>query len=82
MADQDIDFFDYVEVKRRPPLLNKNLYMSKDAENYEKQLSFDKRLAKLMQYDYQKEIILHRFEFEETLITANKKITGYRLSSR
>lgn len=81
MADQDIDFFDYVEEKRRPPLLNKNLYMSKDAENYEKQLSFDKRLAKLMQYDYQKEIILHRFEFEETLIQANKKIAGYRLSS-
>ena len=82
MADQDIDFFDYVEEKRRPPLLNKHLYMSKDAENYEKQLSLDKRLAKLMQYDYQKETILHRFLFEETLIQANKKITGYRLSSR
>lgn len=79
MADQDIDFFDYVEEKRRPPLLNKHLYMSKDAENYEKQLSLDKRLAKLMQYDYQKEIILHQFEFEEKLTQVNKKVRGYRL---
>ncbi|OCH19177.1 DNA phosphorothioation-associated putative methyltransferase [Aliivibrio sp. 1S128] len=79
MADQDIDFFDYVEEKRRPPLLNKHLYMSKNAENYEKQLSLDKRLAKLMQYDYQKEIILHRFELEERLNEEEKHIQGYRL---
>ncbi len=79
MADQDIDFFDYVEEKRRPPLLNKHLYMSKDAENYEKQLSFDKRLAKLMQYDYQKETILHRFELEELLSKKERHIQGYRL---
>ncbi|MCZ4374365.1 DNA phosphorothioation-associated putative methyltransferase [Vibrio diazotrophicus] len=46
MADQDIDFFDYVVEERRPPLLNKHLYMAKEHENYGKQLNFDKRLAK------------------------------------
>ncbi|OCH02107.1 DNA phosphorothioation-associated putative methyltransferase [Aliivibrio fischeri] len=79
MADQDIDFFDYVEENRRPPLLNKHLYMSKDAENYTKQLSFDKRLAKLMQYDYQKETMLHRFELEDKLKNVGKKIKKYQL---
>ncbi|MGR6832010.1 DNA phosphorothioation-associated putative methyltransferase [Aliivibrio wodanis] len=79
MADQDIDFFDYVEQKRRPPLLNKHLYMSKNTENYKKQLSLDKRLAKLMQYDYKEETILHRFELEERLNEEEKHIQGYRL---
>ena len=79
MADQDIDFFDYVEEKRRPPLLNKHLYMNSYEAHYKKQLSFDKRLAKLMQYNNQKESILHRFEFEDKLNESGTMIRGYRL---
>ncbi|MBF4237956.1 DNA phosphorothioation-associated putative methyltransferase, partial [Vibrio anguillarum] len=48
MADQDIDFFDYVDESRRPPLLNKHLLLDKQSEQYEKQKSFDMRLSKLL----------------------------------
>ncbi|MGF1688797.1 DNA phosphorothioation-associated putative methyltransferase [Photobacterium japonica] len=79
MADQDIDFFDYMDESRRPPLLNKHLLMSNDQIPYEKQLSFDKRLAKLIKYDFQKEIILHRHQWEESLRLHNKSINEFRI---
>lgn len=79
MADQDIDFFDYVDESRRPPLLNKHLLMSNDQIQYEKQLSFDKRLAKIMKYDFQKEIILHRELWEESLKFHGKSINDFRI---
>lgn len=79
MADQDIDFFDYVNEERRPPLLNKHLYMHKEHENYKKQLSFDKRLAKLMEFEPTKETHMVRRKFEN--IKENKEITirGYAI---
>lgn len=36
MAEQDIDFFDYVNEKRRPPLLNKHLYMPAEPRELQK----------------------------------------------
>ncbi|MEZ8548381.1 DNA phosphorothioation-associated putative methyltransferase [Vibrio cyclitrophicus] len=78
MAEQDIDFFDYVNEDRRPPLLNKHLYMSAELENYKKQKSFDKRLAKLLDVAWNQEVILHRAELEESLIKHNKQIKGFR----
>lgn len=82
MADQDIDFFDYIDENRRPPLLNKHLLMSNDDDKYEKQLSFDRRLGKCMKHDTTTEIILHRGRWDEILLEQNKKIQGYRIINR
>ncbi|MFA0337131.1 DNA phosphorothioation-associated putative methyltransferase [Vibrio breoganii] len=81
MADQDIDFFDYVDERRRPPLINKHLLIPEDHEFYEKQKSFDKRLAKLLDIDWDKEAILHRAEYEILLGKHNKKVANFTLGT-
>lgn len=81
MAEQDIDFFDYVNEERRPPLLNKHLYMPTEHENYKKQQSFDKRLAKLMEFESSEETQMVRAEFEVLLGKHNKEIKGFTLIS-
>jgi len=82
MAEQDIDFFDYVNEERRPPLLNKHLYMPTEHENYKKQQSFDKRLAKLMEFESNEETQMVRAEFEVLLDKHNKEIKGFTLNSK
>ncbi|MDH5930589.1 DNA phosphorothioation-associated putative methyltransferase [Vibrio splendidus] len=82
MAEQDIDFFDYVNEDRRPPLLNKHLYMPTEHENYKKQQSFDKRLAKLMEFEASEETQMMRAEFEVLLEKEHKEIKGFTLSSK
>ncbi|UPR52767.1 DNA phosphorothioation-associated putative methyltransferase [Vibrio cyclitrophicus] len=82
MAEQDIDFFDYVNEERRPPLLNKHLYMPTEHENYKKQQSFDKRLAKLMEFEPTEETQMMRTEFEVLLDKEHKEIKGFTLSSK
>ncbi|MCG9781333.1 DNA phosphorothioation-associated putative methyltransferase [Vibrio brasiliensis] len=82
MAEQDIDFFDYVNEQRRPPLLNKHLYMSTKHKNYKIQLSFDKRLAKLMEFEPNEETQMFRAEFEVLLSKHSKEIKGFTLSSK
>ncbi|ELK9270339.1 DNA phosphorothioation-associated putative methyltransferase [Vibrio alginolyticus] len=79
MAEQYIDFFDYVNEKRRPPLLNKHLYMPPEHENYKKQLSFDKRLATLLDFEPTEESHMVRAEFEVLLGKHNKEIKGFTL---
>ncbi|WP_409439566.1 DNA phosphorothioation-associated putative methyltransferase [Psychromonas sp. GE-S-Ul-11] len=46
MADQDVDFFDYVIEEKRPLLLNKIDYIDDTFEDYKKQKAFNKRLLK------------------------------------
>ncbi|NOI85311.1 DNA phosphorothioation-associated putative methyltransferase [Vibrio sp. 99K-1] len=82
MAEQDIDFFDYVNEDRRPPLLNKHLYIPTEHENYKKQQSFDKRLAKLMEFESNEETQMVRAEFEVLLGKHNKEIKGFTLNSK
>ncbi|CAH7384264.1 conserved hypothetical protein [Vibrio chagasii] len=82
MAEQDIDFFDYVNEERRPPLLNKHLYIPTEHENYKKQQSFDKRLAKLMEFESSEETQMVRTEFEVLLGKHNKEIKGFALNSK
>ncbi|CAH6798653.1 conserved hypothetical protein [Vibrio chagasii] len=82
MAEQDIDFFDYVNEERRPPLLNKHLYIPTEHENYKKQQSFDKRLAKLMEFESNEETQMVRAEFEVLLGKHNKEIKGFTLNSK
>ncbi len=81
MAAQDIDFFDYVDEGRRPPLLNRHLYMPKEHQNFKKQLSFDTRLAKLMEFEPTEETQMIRAEFEVLLKKERKAISGYSLST-
>ncbi len=82
MADQDIDFFDYVDESRRPPLLNKHLLLSEQHEQYEKQKSFDKRLSKILGTQDNMEVMLHRQTLEEQLLLTGKKLAGFRIISR
>ncbi|ELY5145231.1 DNA phosphorothioation-associated putative methyltransferase [Vibrio vulnificus] len=82
MADQDIDFFDYIDEARRPPLLNKHLFLDKQSEQYEKQKSFDVRLSKLLGTTATNEVILPRQMYEERLLQAGKTVSGFRLNSR
>ncbi|EGR0468225.1 DNA phosphorothioation-associated putative methyltransferase [Vibrio cholerae] len=82
MADQDIDFFDYIDEARRPPLLNKHLFLDKQSEQYEKQKSFDVRLSKLLGTTATNEVILSRQMYEERLLQAGKTVSGFRLNSR
>ncbi|NDJ81235.1 DNA phosphorothioation-associated putative methyltransferase [Vibrio campbellii] len=81
MAEQDIDFFDYVDEKRRPPLLNKHLYIPPEHENYKKQLNFDKRLGKLMEFEPTEETQMVRAEFEVLLNKHNKEVRGFTVST-
>ncbi|EPR5511510.1 DNA phosphorothioation-associated putative methyltransferase [Vibrio vulnificus] len=81
MAEQDIDFFDYVDEKRRPPLLNKHLYLPSEHKDYKKQLSFDKRVAKLMEFEPTEEALMTRAEFEVLLGKHNKKVRGFTVST-
>ncbi|WED25443.1 DNA phosphorothioation-associated putative methyltransferase [Vibrio sp. DW001] len=79
MADQDIDFFDYVDEKYRPPLLNKHLYMPETGINYKKQLSFDMRLSKLLTYSFSEEIQQPHQLFFDQLDIKKKKIHNYQI---
>ncbi|WP_107851499.1 DNA phosphorothioation-associated putative methyltransferase [Oceanimonas marisflavi] len=81
MAEQDIDFFDYINEHRRPPLLNKHLFLASEHPQYKKQKSFDKRLSKLLGIDNQREVTVHRQNFDEQLNAAGKHIVGYRITS-
>ena len=79
MADQDIDFFDYVEEAKRPPLLNKHLFLPESHQQYKKQLSFDKRLAKLLNYNEEQEVMMSQTELNTSLLYIRKKISGFSI---
>ncbi|WP_413698562.1 DNA phosphorothioation-associated putative methyltransferase [Psychromonas sp. KJ10-10] len=81
MAEQDIDFFDYINENRRPPLLNKGAYIDGSFVNYKKQISFDKRLAKLLNINLGEDVLLSRNEFETRLREEDKKIVGFILKN-
>ncbi|MCG9730817.1 DNA phosphorothioation-associated putative methyltransferase [Shewanella sp. Isolate13] len=46
MWELDVDFFDYVDVEKRPPLLYKSQYQDESFGDYKKQRAFDKRMKK------------------------------------
>lgn len=81
MVNQNIDFFDYLDESRRPPLLNKHLLLSNKHEQYEKQKNFDERLSKLLGTTATGEVILNRQIFEERLALTGKHVAGFRLIS-
>lgn len=79
MVNQNIDFFEYLDESRRPPLLNKHLLLSNKHEQYEKQKNFDERLSKLLGTTSTGEVILNRQIFEERLALTGKHVAGFRL---
>ena len=79
MADQNIDFFDYVDEEKRPPLLNKHLYLAETESNYKKQLNFDKRLAKLLIYSFEEEQFMIRTTFNDMLNNSRHNIQYYKI---
>jgi len=82
MADQDIDFFDYNDEQKRPPLLNKNLLLDRASLDYEKQKSFDRRLSKLLNIVEEKEVMLHRQKYEDLLYGSGKIVKGFTIVRR
>ncbi len=48
MADQDIDFFDYVQPEKRPLLLDKIELTDNSFKDYKKQKAFNKRLLQIL----------------------------------
>ena len=81
MADQDIDFFDYINEEKRPPLLNRGAYIDQSFANYKKQISFDKRLAKLLKFKLGEDVLFSRSEFEDKLANNNKKLKLFTLNN-
>jgi DNA phosphorothioation-associated putative methyltransferase len=79
MAEQDIDFFDYVNDDRRPPLLNRHLYIPQTDCSYRKQFNFDKKLMKLFNENPSKELLYSRAEYETCLARSDTCVTGHKL---
>ena len=81
MADQDIDFFDYININHRPPLLNKGAYIDESFTNYKKQTSFDKRLAKLLGFNLNEDVLLSREMYNSYLLKIDKRILNFTIKS-
>jgi len=81
MWQLDVDFFDYVDVERRPPLVNKHLFLDLNEKDYKKQLNFDKRLAKIIDCDYKDDVLISIAELKVLLTKNNKSIKGYQIQN-
>ena len=46
----------------QPPLLNKGAYIDDSFMNYKKQIRFDKRLAKLLKFNLNEDVLMVREE--------------------
>ncbi|WP_246814051.1 DNA phosphorothioation-associated putative methyltransferase [Ferrimonas balearica] len=79
MAEQDVDFFDYIVAEKRPPLLNKSELIDDSFEDYAKQKRFDKRLKALNVATNPGEENITIFELTERLARENASVRGYRL---
>ena len=79
MADQDVDFFDYIIEEKRPLLLNKIDYIDDSFDDYKKQKAFNKRLLKeLNRLDLEYRNLTYT-QTSAFLGQVNLKIEGYRL---
>jgi DNA phosphorothioation-associated putative methyltransferase len=81
LAQQDIDYFDYVNEVKRPPLLNKHEFMEKKDDKYKDQERLDKKLIQLGVVQSSGEQHMSINEFNGNLSTLNKEIKGYRIYS-
>lgn len=78
MAEQEVDFFDYVNDAKRPPLLHKGRLIDDSFDDYVKQKQFDKRALKLGIIEESFEEYLTAAELSLRLEQRCKEIRGYR----
>lgn len=79
MADQEVDFFDYINEYKRPPLLYKSTLIPPESESYKKQVSFEKRLLKVMGIDIEKRPNISRVEFDNKLLENKISISNFTI---
>jgi DNA phosphorothioation-associated putative methyltransferase len=82
LAEQDIDYFDYVNESRRPPLINKHELMAEEDNKYSQQRSLDNKLINLGIVNSTGEQHMAIAEFNFRLASQNKELKGYRLYSK
>ncbi|MGZ9899858.1 DNA phosphorothioation-associated putative methyltransferase [Shewanella gaetbuli] len=78
MWQLQVDFFDYVEKEKRPPLLSKSAFQDESFNDYKKQSSFDKQIKKekLFESIGQPRTL---FDIHKFLEGKGKQCKGYRL---
>ncbi|MGR5468684.1 DNA phosphorothioation-associated putative methyltransferase [Vibrio astriarenae] len=79
MAEQEIDFFDYVDENRRPPLINKHKIISKAHKTFNKQRLFDNKVAALLDHDPDSDVIYYHGEWKALLESVNISIKGFQI---
>ncbi|PKI12739.1 DNA phosphorothioation-associated putative methyltransferase [Colwellia sp. 12G3] len=77
MAEQDVDFFDYVNESKRPILLNKIEYIDGSFEDYKKQKTFNKRLNKELTKLEVSQLNFTRLQLSNILMSS-LEIRGYK----
>ncbi|MCW8107116.1 DNA phosphorothioation-associated putative methyltransferase [Alteromonas ponticola] len=79
LSEQDIDYFDYINEAKRPPLTNKNELMAETEENFEHQRRLDLKLLHHNVVPGTGEQHIARAEFIMKMSKLGKRIKGYRL---
>ena len=82
LAEQDIDYFDYVNELKRPPLLNKHELMSENESKHAEQSRLDGKLISLGVVHSTGEQHMSTSEFNGKLSALNKVVKGYRIYSK
>jgi DNA phosphorothioation-associated putative methyltransferase len=79
MADQDVDFFDYITEDKRPVLLNKIEYIDESFTDFKIQKAFSKRLNKeMLKLDLNVSTVYLQ-QISALLGSSNFEISGYKL---
>jgi DNA phosphorothioation-associated putative methyltransferase len=79
MADQDVDFFDYITEDKRPVLLNKIEYIDESFTDFKIQKAFSKRLDKeMLKLDLNVSTVYLQ-QISALLGSSNFEISGYKL---
>jgi DNA phosphorothioation-associated putative methyltransferase len=81
LAEQDIDYFDYINETNRPPLLNKHELMAESDDRYMDQKRLDKKLISLGVVSAPGEQHISVAEFNDKLQVNNKRVRNFRLYS-
>ncbi len=78
MADQDVDFFDYMNKSKRSILLDKVNYIDESFEDYKKQKAFNKRLQLELNNSSITGAFLNQASLYAILETNQVSLKGYR----
>jgi DNA phosphorothioation-associated putative methyltransferase len=78
MADQDVDFFDYINKNKRSILLDKIEYIDDSFIDYKKQKAFHKRLQVELNNSMSTEVFINQANLDSILETNQVSLKGYR----